>query len=87
MPNKVPAHPIYQAAFDAYKAAGFSLSAEDYHATRVALSARSLPEEAYPATIVEEKVITAGPDNSSVTLTIVRPSGSENETLPALIYL
>ncbi|CAO3600259.1 unnamed protein product [Absidia cylindrospora] len=85
--TKYPCHPVYQAAFEALNKLGFSLSAPDYEQTRHLWNTKPLPEGVVlPESIVEEKVITAGLDNQLVTLTIVRPAGTENEILPGLVF-
>ncbi|ORZ26216.1 alpha/beta hydrolase fold-domain-containing protein [Absidia repens] len=85
--NQYPCHPVYQATFEAMNKLGFRLSSPDYVQTRHIVDTKPLPEGVVlPESIVEEKVITAGLDNQSVTLTIVRPAGTENEVLPGLVY-
>ncbi|KAI8340727.1 alpha/beta hydrolase fold-domain-containing protein [Chlamydoabsidia padenii] len=85
--DKLYPQPVYKAAFEATKSTGIHLHDEDYQRTRVIMDSSGAPDELLPPTIVEEKVIQAGVNNtSSVTLTIVRPVGSENETLPGLIF-
>ncbi|KAI8093789.1 alpha/beta hydrolase fold-3 domain-containing protein [Halteromyces radiatus] len=84
---KVTPSPIYQSSIEAFKKSGFSLSSPDYQQTRAITNSLPLPDGVVlPKALVEEKVIPAGVDNHNITLTIVRPIGTENEVLPVIIY-
>ncbi|ORZ09594.1 alpha/beta hydrolase fold-domain-containing protein [Absidia repens] len=86
MSKKAPAHPAYQAGFEAMTKAGFSIISETIEQGRIAFN-KAFEGGNYPETIVEKKVITAGLDNLPVELTIVRPPGTENDVLPGLVFL
>jgi acetyl esterase/lipase len=63
----------------------YKLSPEQARAVLSGLQA-SIPVKKLPADI-EDRTIPGGPDNTDVSVKIVRPQGGSNETLPVVIYL
>lgn len=63
----------------------YTLSPEKARAVLTGLQA-SIPVKKLPADI-ENRTIPGGPENTDVSVHIVRPQGSSNETLPVVIYL
>lgn len=63
----------------------YTLSPEKARAVLSGLQA-STPVKKLPADI-EDRTLPSGPDNKDISIQIVRPPGSSNETLPVVIYL
>lgn len=63
----------------------YTLSPEKARAVLTGLQA-SIPVKKLPADI-ENRTVPGGPDNTDVSVQIVRPQGSSNEILPVVIYL
>src|SRR6188508_1148579 len=63
----------------------YTLSPEQARAVLSGLQA-SIPVKKLPADI-EDRTIPGGPDDTDVSVKIVRPQGGSNETLPVVIYL
>lgn len=63
----------------------YTLSPEQARAVLSGLQA-STPVKKLPADI-EDRTLPGGPDNKDISIQIVRPPGSSNETLPVVIYL
>lgn len=63
----------------------YTLSPEQARAVLSGLQA-SIPVKKLPADI-EDRTIPGGPDDTDVSVKIVRPPGGSNETLPVVIYL
>ena len=63
----------------------YKLSPEQARAVLSGLQA-SIPVKKLPADI-EDRTIPGGPDDTDVSVKIVRPQGGSNETLPVVIYL
>lgn len=63
----------------------YTLSPEQARAVLSGLQA-SIPVKKLPADI-EDRTIPGGPDNTDISIQIVRPPGGSNETLPVVIYL
>ncbi|CAO3634179.1 unnamed protein product [Cunninghamella echinulata] len=93
--KKVPSHPAYSAILKAMQASGFDWTGEDPTPSRERLDNLPLPPNVVlPDTIMEKKEITIDLQNtgglqtsSTLNLIITRPLGTENKTIPALIYL
>ncbi|KAI8083013.1 alpha/beta hydrolase fold-domain-containing protein [Halteromyces radiatus] len=82
---KVTPSPIYQALFETLQKSDFDVTSPDYQKTRATADSLPLPDGVViQKAVVEEKVIPV--DNHNITLTLVRPVGTENEVLPAIIY-
>lgn len=63
----------------------YTLSPEQARAVLSGLQA-SIPVKKLPADI-EDHTVPGGPDNTDISIQIVRPPDSSNETLPVVIYL
>ena len=63
----------------------YTLSPEQARAVLSGLQA-SIPVKKLPADI-EDRTVPGGPDNTDISIQIVRPPGGSNETLPVVIYL
>jgi acetyl esterase len=63
----------------------YTLSPEQARAVLSGLQA-SIPVKKLPADI-EDRTVPGGPDDTDISIQIVRPSGGSNETLPVVIYL
>lgn len=63
----------------------YTLSPEQARAVLSGLQA-SIPVKKLPADI-EDRAVPGGPDNTDISIQIVRPPGGSNETLPVVIYL
>ena len=63
----------------------YTLSPEQARAVLSGLQA-SIPVKKLPADI-EDRTVPGGPDNTEISIQVVRPPGGSNETLPVVIYL
>lgn len=65
----------------------YTLTPEKARAVLSDVQATSLPPGVdLPAADIEKRTIPGGPDGSQVSVTIVRPQGGSNRTLPVIIY-
>lgn len=82
-----PLHPVLQHLFQE------SLNVSPEEVTQPAVVRKGFDQQAAALLSVPDNVlretreITAGPHGAKVTITIIRPVGSENATLPAILFL